>query len=226
LAPVIAASARYAELRGRGGDGALEFVEQLSELVLDSLDGDEAVLDPARLANLATAAASADFPVLDTTVERDVDGRELLLLAEQPFLPLVLVGDFAPRIIVDGVLVQRARWWFARSEVVTEYNANPHGANPHGVNPHGVDPSAAFLVLQRLRGCLRLPRHCFARSSNGSASIQVDLDAVADVDALVDLLVVDGGDLFLTEVRPVPSAPQLMVAGFPIGGGRSMLLRA
>jgi hypothetical protein len=128
----------------------VRLAEELSELVLAHLDGDQAVLD-------------------------SLPGTDL------SDLPLVMVGDFAPRIVVGDVPVQRARWWFAREEIVV------------------ADP---FRAVQRLRGRHRLPRHGVARSTADPAQFVLDLDAPLLVEAMVDH-VAHGGDLLLTE-RPEP----------------------
>jgi hypothetical protein len=124
--------------------------EELSELVLAHLDGDQAVLE-------------------------SLPGTDL------GDLPLVMVGDFAPRIVVGDVSVQHAQWWFSREEIVT--------AEP-------------FRAVQRLRGRHRLPRHCVARSTADPARFMVDLDVPLLVEAVVHH-VAQGGDLLLTE-RPGP----------------------
>lgn len=128
----------------------IQLAEQLSELVLAHLDGDQAVLDALPGADLSD-------------------------------LPLVMVGDFAPRIVVGDVSVQHAQWWFAREEIVV--------AEP-------------FQAVQRLRGRHRLPRYCVARSTAAPALFAVDLDVPLLVEAMVHH-VAQEGDLLLTE-RPEP----------------------
>ena len=132
--------------------------EELSTLVLAHLDGDQAVLDPLSVSDLA-------------------DG-----------LPLVMVGDFAPRILVGGVVVQHAQWWFAREEIVL------------------ADP---FRSVQRLRGRYRLPRRCVTGSTENPARLAVDLDVPVLVETMADQLRA-GGDLVLAEL---PAAAPAMVGG-------------
>jgi hypothetical protein len=107
-------------------------------------------------------------------------------------LPLVRFGDFAPRIVVGGVLVQRARWWLSRADLALGTVR---------------DSAAALRAVQRLRVSLGLPRFCFAHIAHEPKPVGVDLDNPLAVDALVALLMAgQDSDFALAEMRPAQDA--------------------
>ncbi|MEU6064755.1 hypothetical protein ABZ864_09690 [Streptomyces sp. NPDC047082] len=107
-------------------------------------------------------------------------------------LPLVRLGNFAPRIVVGDLIVQRARWWFGRADLGIEAVR---------------DPAAAFLAVQSLRARHGLPRFCFASMAHEPKPVGIDLDNPVAVDALV-AMVLAGEDesVSLAEMRPAPDA--------------------
>ncbi|MFD7614032.1 lantibiotic dehydratase [Streptomyces sp. NPDC059828] len=117
-------------------------------------------------------------------------------------LPLVRFGDFAPRIVVGDLIVQRARWWFDRADL--------------GVDSVR-DPRAAFLAVQSLRARLGLPRFCFASLAHEPKPVGIDLDNPLAVDALVAMVLAgDGPTVSLAEMRPAPDALWLRHGGAPV----------
>ncbi|MFD4398577.1 hypothetical protein [Kitasatospora sp. NPDC058478] len=117
-------------------------------------------------------------------------------------LPLVRIGDFAPRIVVGDLLVQRARWWFDRADL--------------GVDA-ARDPAAAFLAVQSLRARHGVPRFCFASLAHEPKPVGIDLDSPLAVDALVAMVLAgDSATVSLAEMRPAPDALWLRHGGAPV----------
>ncbi|MEV7776416.1 lantibiotic dehydratase [Kitasatospora sp. NPDC086791] len=117
-------------------------------------------------------------------------------------LPLVRIGDFAPRITVGDLLVQRARWWFDRADL--------------GVDA-ARDPAAAFLAVQSLRARHGVPRFCFASLPHEPKPVGIDLDSPLAVDALVAMVLAgDSATVSLAEMRPAPDALWLRHGGAPV----------
>ncbi|MFE7528112.1 hypothetical protein ACFU7Y_20695 [Kitasatospora sp. NPDC057542] len=117
-------------------------------------------------------------------------------------LPLVRIGDFAPRIVVGNLLVQRARWWFDRADL--------------GVDA-ARDPAAAFLAVQSLRARHGVPRFCFASLPHEPKPVGIDLDSPLAVDALVAMVLAgDSAAVSLAEMRPAPDALWLRHGGAPV----------
>ncbi|WP_338674973.1 lantibiotic dehydratase [Streptomyces sp. SCSIO 30461] len=117
-------------------------------------------------------------------------------------LPLVRLGDFAPRIVVGDLIVQRARWWFDRADL--------------GVDTVR-DPGAAFLAVQSLRARLGLPRFCFASLTHEPKPVGIDLDNPLAVDTLVAMVLAgDSPAVSLAEMRPAPDALWLRHGGAPV----------
>jgi hypothetical protein len=117
-------------------------------------------------------------------------------------LPLVRLGDFAPRITVGDLIVQRARWWFSRADL--------------GIDAVR-DAAGAFLAVQALRARHALPRFCFASAAHEPKPVGIDLDNPLAIDALV-ALVLTGEDqqISLAEMRPAPDDLWLSHGGSPV----------
>ncbi|MGW7364407.1 hypothetical protein ACWGI8_13510 [Streptomyces sp. NPDC054841] len=117
-------------------------------------------------------------------------------------LPLVRFQDFAPRITVGDLIVQRARWWFDRADL--------------GVDAVR-DPAAAFLAVQDLRARHGLPRFCFASLAHEPKPVGIDLDSPLAVDALVAMVLAgENRTVSLAEMRPAPDALWLRHGGTPV----------
>lgn len=116
-------------------------------------------------------------------------------------LPLVRFGDFAPRIRVGDVIVQRARWWFDAADLgVAEVRDN----------------ATAFLAVQSLRARHGLPRFCFVSAAHEPKPVGVDLDNPLAVDALTALTLAGEGKVSLAEMRPAPDALWLRHGNKPV----------
>lgn len=116
-------------------------------------------------------------------------------------LPLIRFGDFAPRVRVGEVIVQRARWWFSAADLgVAEVR----------------DAATAFLAVQSLRARHGLPRFCFASAAHEPKPVGVDLDNPLAVDALLALILAGDGKVSLAEMRPAPDALWLRHGDKPV----------
>lgn len=171
---------------------------------------------------VATEDADRTVPLTDLTVVlddgglrlRSSDGELVLYAGEDDHvhlrafaapgvaLPQVRLGDFAPRVTVGDLLVQRARWWFSRADL--------------GIDAVR-DAAGAFLAVQALRARHGLPRFCFASAAHEPKPVGVDLDNPLAVDALV-AMVLAGEDrqISLAEMRPAPDALWLSHGGSPV----------
>lgn len=171
------------------------------------------------IASVATDDRERTVPLTDLTVGlvdgtprlRTPDGELTLYAGEDDHvhlrafaapgvgLPLVRFGDFAPRIMVGDLLVQRARWWFDRADL--------------GVDA-ARDLDAAFLAVQSLRAQHGLPRFCFASLAHEPKPVGIDLDNPLAVDALVAMVLAgDSPTVSLAEMRPAPDALWLRHGG-------------
>ncbi|WP_027660060.1 lantibiotic dehydratase [Salinispora fenicalii] len=116
-------------------------------------------------------------------------------------LPLIRFGDFAPRIRVGDVIVQRARWWFSAADLgVAEVR----------------DAATAFLAVQSLRARHEIPRFCFVSAAHEPKPVGVDLDNPLAVDALLALTLAGDGKVSLAEMRPAPDALWLRHGDKPV----------
>jgi hypothetical protein len=88
-------------------------------------------------------------------------------------------GDRTPRITIDGVVVQRARWRLRTSG--------------------GLRGLAAWTAAQRLRRDAGLPRRVFARHPAEPKPLFVDF---ADVYAVADLMRLPAAEVIVTEMLP------------------------
>ncbi|RCV53981.1 lantibiotic dehydratase [Marinitenerispora sediminis] len=121
--------------------------------------------------------------------------------APAPMLPPARCGDRAPRVLVGDVLVQRARYWAAATDLAP---------------PPGAGPGDALTAVQRLRAVRGLPRFAFAHVPGEPKPVGVDLDAPAAVDALVRLAAAqDAREVSLVEMRPAPGDLWLRHHGRP-----------
>ncbi|MFD7368769.1 hypothetical protein ACFV4I_21110 [Nocardiopsis alba] len=91
-------------------------------------------------------------------------------------------GDFTPRVVVDGVVHQRARWRLELPDRTTDHFER-------------------WLALQRLRAENGLPRHVFARHPDETKPVHVDFADPLSVD---DLGRLPTGRVTFTEMLPGP----------------------
>ncbi|MFI0723504.1 lantibiotic dehydratase [Streptomyces sp. NPDC021224] len=171
-----------------------------------------------------SGAAGRSVPVTALHVERDASGRvrllegdrELVLYAgenDHPHLaafapppalrlPLVRFGDEAPRVVVGGLVVQRACRWLPARLIA------PPGGTPSA--------AAAYLRVQELRATRGLPRWVYARISSEPKPVCLDLDAPLAVEVLVTLAAAAGEEpVALTEMLPEPGSLWLHRQGRP-----------
>lgn len=106
-------------------------------------------------------------------------------------LPLVRLGNFAPRIVVGDVIVQRSRWWLSRRDLAL------HGRR---------DVDDTLRCLQRLRVSKGIPRWVFGHVPGEPKPVAFDLDNLLSVETLVGLVWNStAGTVALAEMRPRPS---------------------
>ncbi|WP_371515859.1 lantibiotic dehydratase [Kitasatospora sp. NBC_01300] len=139
----------------------------------------------------AVVPASADAVV--------VDGRRRLLypgdlsstlhraVSRPALVPVpVDLGAYTPRIVVDGVVVQRARWRLSIPERAPEKTA---------------DTVTQWLSVQRLRAALGMPRHVYVKHPAEPKPLYVDF---ADPLSVIDIARLPGGEVVVSEMLPTP----------------------
>jgi hypothetical protein len=102
-----------------------------------------------------------------------------------PGLPLIRLGDTAPRIVAGSLIIQRAGWWVPPAELL--------GTGDCRGGPEG--DAEGFCAVQRARSLRQLPRWVFAHLPGEPKPVCVDLDSPMAVDTL------------LAAVRERPEAP-------------------
>ena len=125
------------------------------------------------------------------------DHLHLVAFAPAPVrLPVIWLGDTAPRVTVGRVVVQRARWRLDER----------------------LDRATAFVAAQDLRVRRGLPRWVYAHVPGEPKPICVDLDCPLAVETLAAAIAATGGatGTTLTEMLPEPHALWLRRSGQPV----------
>lgn len=152
------------------------------------------------LSGASEKPAESVRPIADAEVSEDgrrveVDGRSFQLypgdlssaLHRAVSLPSVVpvdvdTGAFTPRVTIDGVVYQRARWSLELPE-------------------RSADAFDRWLGVQRLRSRAGMPRHVFARHPDEAKPLYVDFADPLSVD---DLARLPAGTVVFTEMLPGP----------------------
>ncbi|MFI9627285.1 lantibiotic dehydratase [Streptomyces sp. NPDC052042] len=150
-------------------------------------------------------------PIADAVVPASadavlVDGRERLLypgdlsstlhraVSRPALVPVpVILGAYTPRIVVDGVVLQRARW---------------HLHIPERTG----DTVTQWLAVQRLRASHGIPRHVYVKHPAEPKPLYVDF---ADPLSVLDIARLPEGEVVVSEMLPTPDQLWWRVAGKP-----------
>ncbi|MEV7187399.1 lantibiotic dehydratase [Kitasatospora sp. NPDC093102] len=148
----------------------------------------------------AVVPASADAVV--------VDGRRRLLypgdlsstlhraVSRPALVPVpVDLGAYTPRIVVDGVVIQRARWRLSIPERAPEKTG---------------DTVTQWLAVQRLRAARGIPRHVYVKHPAEPKPLYVDF---ADPLSVIDIARLPEGEVVVSEMLPTPDRLWWRVAG-------------
>jgi hypothetical protein len=103
------------------------------------------------------------------------------------------LGAHTPRIVIDGVVYQRARWRIK-------------------LPPKQADPVGRWLDIQRIRWRLALPRHVFVKHPGEPKPLYVDF---ADPLSVLDIARLDPASVVVSEMLPTPDQLWWRVGGEP-----------